>query len=78
MSSMTKERSLLHKPVVNLSAPHINAYFIMGFAVKLGQRLGFSANKIEEIKREMSHFGGYEHIVNVFIKEFGSYVQVIK
>lgn len=75
--SMVAEIELLKKPIINLSASNVNAYFIFGITVKLGQKLGFSAKKIEEIKRDMN-IGDYEHVVQVFIKEFGRYVKVIR
>lgn len=33
------------KPIVDLSASHINAYFVMSLAGKLGKRLGFNSEK---------------------------------
>jgi hypothetical protein len=73
----TEIEVLKKRQIINLSAPNVNAYFILGITVKIGQKLGFSANKIAEIKKEMN-IGDYEHIVQVFIKEFSRYIKVIR
>lgn len=65
------------KPIVDLSASHINAYFVMSLAGKLGKRLGFNSEKINSIQREMLGVVGYNHIIGIFKREFDSYVNKV-
>ncbi len=57
--------------VIDLSGPHGNAFFLLSLAQKLLQQT--NAKDSEIIMQDMeSH--DYEHLLNIFEKNFGEYV----
>ena len=57
-------------PVIDLTGPGGNAFFLMGQADRLSRRLGLDKDVvINEMKS-----GNYENLVQVFDRYFGDYV----
>ena len=59
--------------VIDLTGPDGNAYVLMGMASNFGKQLGWDRVKIQELMNEMMD-GDYEHLIQVFDREFGSFV----
>ena len=59
--------------VIDLTGPDGNAYVLMGMASNFGKQLGWDRVKIQELMNEMMD-GDYDHLVQVFDREFGSFV----
>ena len=57
-------------PVINLTGPQGNAYFLMGQAGQYARQLGLDG---DQIINEMKS-GNYENLVQVFDRYFGDYV----
>jgi hypothetical protein len=54
--------------VIDLTGPDGNAFALMGLAKRLAKQLGFKS-PVEEMMQ-----GDYEHLLEVFDKNFGDYV----
>jgi len=54
--------------VVDLTGPDGNAFALMGLASRLAKQLGFKSPTAEMME------GDYEHLLEVFDKNFGDYV----
>lgn len=65
------------KPCIDLAGESGNAYALLGIATRLGKQLHFPAKKIEEITADMRS-SDYEHLIEVFDKHFGDYVDLIR
>jgi hypothetical protein len=70
---MIKEKSN-HKPEIDLSGPQGNAYYLLGQAQKFCRQLGVDSRSI---LKEMKS-GDYENLIEVFDREFGEYVDLIR
>jgi hypothetical protein len=57
-------------PVIDLTGPQGNAFFLMGQADRYARQLGLDNDMI--ISEMMS--GNYENLINVFDRYFGDYV----
>ena len=57
-------------PVIDLTGPEGNAFFLLAKAETWGRQMGFDT---EEIIEEMKS-GDYENLISVFDKFFGDYV----
>ena len=57
-------------PVIDLTGPEGNAYFLMGQADRLSRQLGLD----KEIVIGEMRSGDYENLVQVFDRYFGNYV----
>ena len=57
-------------PVIDLTGPQGNAYFLMGQADRYARQLGLDG---DQIIAEMK-LGDYENLVQVFDRYFGDYV----
>lgn len=59
------------KIVIDISGPDGNAYALMGYTARFCKQLGRNdaANLIDKMQS-----GDYEHLLKVFIEEFGEYV----
>ena len=71
--------AILEKPKTNgieidLTGPQGNAFYLLGTAKKLANQLGLNSN---EILNEMKS-GDYENLIQVFDKNFGSFVTLYK
>ena len=56
--------------IIDLTGPDGNAFALMGYARQFAKQLGLDSNKI--IKEMTS--GDYENLLEVFDKNFGSFV----
>jgi len=70
---------ILEKPKTNgitidLTGPQGNAFYLLGTAKKLANQLGLDS---DEILNEMQS-GDYENLIQVFDKNFGSFVTLYK
>lgn len=63
------------KPVIDLQGPNGNAFFLLGYASKLGEQLGMEQKEIDSILTLMKS-EDYENLINVFDKYFGDYVDL--
>ena len=71
--------AILEKPKTNgieidLTGPQGNSFYLLGTAKKLANQLGLNSN---EILNEMQS-GDYENLIQVFDKNFGSFVTLYK
>lgn len=60
------------KITVDLTGPQGNAFWLIGYAKKLGKQLELDTDKINE---EMTN-GDYEHLITVFDNYFGDFVDL--
>lgn len=60
--------------VVDLSGPDGNAFYLIGLAKRLCKTFGMSDERI--VSDMMS--GDYEHLINVFDRNFGSFVTLYR
>lgn len=63
-----------NKPEIDLGGPDGNAFALLGTARKLAKQLGMDP---KAITKEMTD-GDYEHLIAVFDKHFGDYVDLIR
>lgn len=59
---------------IDLTGPQGNAFYLLGTAKKLANQLGLDS---DEILNEMKS-GDYENLIQVFDKNFGSFVTLYK
>jgi hypothetical protein len=59
--------------VIDLTGPDGNAYSLMAYAKSFGKQLGWDNSKCQALIKEMTD-GDYEHLLQVFDREFGSIV----
>lgn len=71
---MTIKKKSYCRPEIDISGPAGNAYALMGEAQKLAKFFGKDGNKI--VEDMMS--GDYEHLLKVFDREFGEYVDLVR
>jgi hypothetical protein len=60
------------KITIDLTGPQGNAFWLIGYAKKLGKQLELDTDKIQE---EMTS-GDYENLIQVFDKYFGQFVDL--
>jgi hypothetical protein len=70
---------ILEKPkqtgiTIDLTGPQGNAFYLLGTASNLAKQLGLNAN---EIQTEMMS-GDYENLLEVFDREFGTFVTLYR
>ena len=58
--------------VVDLTGPDGNAFALMGLASRLAKQLGFKSPTAEMME------GDYEHLLEVFDKNFGDFVTLLR
>jgi hypothetical protein len=68
-----KKTERKEKPIIDLDGPEGNAYVLLGYVGDLGNQLGFSSDKIKNIRKEMQE-GDYENLLSVFDNYFGEFV----
>ena len=73
---MIKDKSEMEKRglEIDLTGPDGNAYVLLGYASNLAKQLKKDYNTI----REDMTSGDYEHLVEVFDREFGNYVTLYR
>lgn len=59
---------------IDLTGPDGNAFFLLGTAGRLAKQLGLDSKAIQA---EMMQ-GNYEHLVEVFDREFGEFVTLYR
>jgi len=59
--------------VIDLTGPDGNAFALMAYASRFGKQLGWDKEKIDSLIEEMTS-GDYENLLQVFDREFGSFV----
>jgi len=67
---MIRKKIGLDTPVIDLTGPQGNAFFLLGTAQKWAKELGFN---VDAVLDEMES-GDYENLVQVFDSYFGDYV----
>ena len=58
---------------IDLTGPDGNAFVLIGMAKNFGRQLGWDSGKCQDLVNEMME-GDYEHLVQVFDREFGHFV----
>lgn len=73
---MIKDKSEMERRglEIDLTGPDGNAFVLMGYASNLAKQL----KKDEDAIREDMQSGDYEHLVEVFDREFGDYVTLYR
>ena len=73
---MIKDKSEMKKRglEIDLTGPDGNAFVLMGYASNLAKQL----KKDEKAIKEDMRSGDYEHLVEVFDREFGDYVTLYR
>ena len=76
---MIKKKSALknRKIEIDLTGPDGNAYALLGYAKTLYKEMGKSDEKILSLQKEMTS-GDYEHLLQVFDREFGDFVTMYR
>ena len=59
--------------VIDLTGPDGNAFVLLGYAKNFAKQLGFSKESTDALIKEMMS-GDYENLIQVFDREFGSFV----
>jgi hypothetical protein len=59
--------------VIDLTGPDGNAYALMAMAKRFGKQLGWSSGECQDLINKMME-GDYENLIQVFDKNFGSFV----
>ncbi len=59
--------------IIDITGPDGNAYSLMAYANRFGKQLGWDSVKTQKIINEMMD-GDYEHLLQVFDREFGEFV----
>ncbi len=71
---MIREKQERNEPIIiDLTGPDGNAFALMGYAKSFAKQLGWEKERYQELITEMMS-GDYEHLLQVFDKEFGSFV----
>lgn len=70
--AILKKKPQVGKITIDLTGPQGNAFWLLGYANKLGKHLGLNSGQIE---KEMTS-GDYENLIKVFDKYFGSVVDL--
>jgi hypothetical protein len=68
-----KKENKLREIVIDLTGPDGNAFVLMGYAKNFGKQLGWDSGKCQDLINEMMD-GDYEHLLQVFDREFGDFV----
>tara|TARA_A100001201_G_C4069709_1_gene195384 strand:- start:731 stop:946 length:216 start_codon:yes stop_codon:yes gene_type:complete len=67
---MIRKKQPKKEIIIDLTGPDGNAFVLMGYARQFARQLGLDSNKIIKEMRE----GDYENLLEVFDKNFGSFV----
>ena len=59
--------------VIDLTGPDGNAFALMGYAKNFAKQIGWDNKKSQDLITEMMS-GDYEHLLQVFDREFGELV----
>ncbi len=67
---MIRKKQPKKEHIIDLTGPDGNAFVLLGYAKSYAQQLGLNWNKLQ---KEMTS-GDYEHLLEVFDENFGSFV----
>lgn len=70
---MIREKQPRKEIIIDLTGPNGDAFALIGIAQNFGKQLGWDKVKIQELIDEMIG-GDYQHLLQVFDREFGSFV----
>ena len=70
---MIREKQQRKEIIIDLTGPDGNAFVLMGMAKNFGKQLGWDSGKCQDLVNEMME-GDYEHLLQVFDREFGHFV----
>lgn len=70
--AIIEKKPRTEKIIVDLTSPQGNAFWLIGYAIKLGKQLDLDTKKIEA---EMTS-GDYENLIKVFDGYFGEVVDL--
>jgi hypothetical protein len=59
--------------VIDLTGPDGNAFALMAYATRFAKQFGRAQTEIDMLIQEMTS-GDYEHLLQVFDREFGDFV----
>jgi len=59
--------------IIDLTGPDGNAYALMAYAKNFSKQLGWDNTRYQALIKEMTS-GDYENLLQVFDREFGSFV----
>lgn len=65
------------KPQIDLTSPQGNAFSLIGLARTLGKKLDRDESQLAAITAEMMS-GDYENLIQVFDREFGDLVDLVR
>jgi hypothetical protein len=68
MIKQKKQRSSIE---IDLTGPQGNAFCLLGYASDFYKQMGRTSDQIDALMEDMKS-SDYEHLVKVFIEEFGS------
>ena len=71
---MIRNKTKKGKPEIDIGGPAGNAFAIMGAASKYAKQLGIDDKPILDDMKS----GDYEHLIEVFDKHFGEYVDLVR
>ena len=71
---MIRDKQTKEGPIIiDLTGPDGNAFALMGMAKRFGSQLGWDKGQTQDLINEMMD-GDYEHLLEVFDREFGDFV----
>lgn len=66
----------ISKPVIDLTGPEGNAFYLMGIAMKYAKELlHFSKEETDDLLNKMKS-SDYENLIKVFDEHFGDYIDL--
>lgn len=60
--------------IIDLTGPDGNPFVLAGIAQRLGKQMGWDSGKCQDLINEMMDGKDYEHLLQVFDREFGEFV----
>ena len=73
---MTLHATTRTRPVIDLNGPEGNAFVLLGQVNQFGRQLGWTQERVKAVREEMQA-GDYAHLVRVFDREFGQFIDLI-
>lgn len=70
---MIREKQPQREIIIDLTGPQGNAFYLLGVAKNFCKQLDMTEKNAQEILDEMKS-GDYENLIQVFDREFGSFV----
>ena len=60
------------KPVIDLTGPNGNAFYLLGMAQKLSKQIGLDWDEVKDVMTS----GNYEELITAFDIYFGNYIDL--